>query len=241
MIELKNVSFRYGSRTEFGGVSHINLTIRDGETVLLTGASDCGKTTVTRLINGLVPQFFAGELSGEVILDGTYRVDQAELYETARLVGSVFQNPRSQFFNVDTDSEIAFGCENMGMPEDEIRRRMAYTVDEFGIKKLLHRSIFRLSGGQKQRVAIASAIAGDRDIIVFDEPTSGLDLAHMKEIAENIKLLQKAGKPILMVTHDPELIAECCDFYVFMESGKVLWSDRMSEKTAARLNQFFSI
>ena len=132
MIELKNVTFEYGSAegaaggigepVSNGSLKNINLKINEDEFVLLTGGSGCGKTTILRLINGLIPNFFEGSLEGSVTVDD-FDVSHAELYDTAKSVSTVFQNPRSQFFNVDTTSELAFACENQGMEESEILRR----------------------------------------------------------------------------------------------------------------------
>ena len=118
MIELQKVSFSYSGQ-ENGSLHDISLTITDGECILLCGRSGCGKTTITRLINGLIPNFYSGELTGRVLVDGQ---DLAGLpmYQIAAKVGSVFQNPRTQFFNVDTDSEIAFGIENEARPPQEL-------------------------------------------------------------------------------------------------------------------------
>ena len=113
MIEFKHVSFSYDlnmeqeDTQEIDNLHDINLTVNDGECVLLCGKSGCGKSTLTRLVNGLIPHFYPGKLTGEVLLDGR-DISKMPMYETASLVGSVFQNPRTQFFNVDTDSEIAF-------------------------------------------------------------------------------------------------------------------------------------
>ena len=147
MVELKHVSFRYGSEESEGelasSLSDVSLTVRDGEFVLLTGPSGCGKTTILRLINGLIPHFYPGMLTGSVTIDGQ-RVQERELYETAVQVGTVFQNPRSQFYNVDTTGELAFGCENRGLPEREIYERIDNTVSRFHLEKLTkHLSSFR--------------------------------------------------------------------------------------------------
>jgi len=120
MIHIQNVSFTY-EQADTPSLKNINLSVKTGECVLLCGKSGCGKTTMTRLVNGLVPHFYPGKLTGEVLLDGR-NISEIPMYETASLVGSVFQNPRTQFFNVDTDSEIAFGVENRGSDSRAIRR-----------------------------------------------------------------------------------------------------------------------
>ena len=151
MISFEYVSFGYdGSRETLAG---LNAAIRPGECVLLCGASGCGKTTVTKLINGLIPAFTPGcRLEGRVEVDG---LDPAKtpMHQLARKVGSVFQNPKSQFFNLDTDSELAFGLENAGCPPEEIHARVAETVEALGLESLCGQSIFSLSGGQKQLLA----------------------------------------------------------------------------------------
>ena len=154
MITMDHVSFGYGESQET--LSQVSMAVAPGECVLLCGASGCGKTTVTKLINGLIPAFIPGcRLEGRVEVDGA---DPAKtpMYELARKVGSVFQNPKSQFFNLDTDSELAFGLENEGRPPEEIRSRVKDTVEALHLKDLLGRSIFSLSGGQKQLLAFGS-------------------------------------------------------------------------------------
>ena len=173
MITMEHVSFGYGESQET--LSQVSMAVAPGECVLLCGASGCGKTTVTKLINGLIPAFTPGcRLEGRVEVDGA---DPAKtpMYELARKVGSVFQNPKSQFFNLDTDSELAFGLENEGRPPEEIRSRVKDTVEALHLKDLLGRSIFSLSGGQKQLLAFGSVYAMGPEIFVLDEPTANLD------------------------------------------------------------------
>ena len=142
MIKIDHISFSYGEENEnTGGVRDIDLNIEDGQFVVLCGESGCGKTTVTRLINGLIPHYCEGKMTGEVWVNGA-KVSEQPLYDTAAVVGSVFQNPRSQFFNVNTTSEITFGCENLGQPEKDIRERLAKTVRDFRREKLRDRNIF---------------------------------------------------------------------------------------------------
>ena len=121
MIEFENVSFSYQGQ-EHNGLHEINLKISDGECVLFCGRSGCGKTTITRLVNGLIPQFYQGELQGRILVDGQ-KISNLPMYQIASKVGSVFQNPRTQFFNVDTDSEISFGIENEALPPKELAER----------------------------------------------------------------------------------------------------------------------
>ena len=166
MIEIKNTSFHY-TGLDKGGLKNINLKIMDSECVLLCGASGCGKTTLTRLINGLIPHFYKGALSGEVIVNDK-NIGEQELYSLAGVVGSVFQNPRSQFFSVDTDGEITFGPENIGLPKEEILKRKKNVITELNLRDLMNRSLFELSGGEKQKIACGSVAALLPHIILLD-------------------------------------------------------------------------
>ena len=175
MISIRNVTFSY-SGTGQGKIEDINLDIEKGSCVLLCGRSGCGKTTITRLINGLIPYFYEGELSGSVEVDGM-EISKTPMYQIAEKVGSVFQNPRSQFFNTDTDSEIAFGMENLAWPLEKMLPRVKETLKAINIDNLSGRGISQLSGGEKQKVAFASVYAMAPDIFVLDEPSSSLSAA----------------------------------------------------------------
>ena len=219
MIKIENVRFRH-QEAENWSVKNLSLTIPDGQCVLLCGSSGSGKTTVTRLINGLIPHFYEGEMEGKVLVDDL-DVTTAELYETAKQVGSVFQNPRSQFFCVDTTSEIAFGCENMGMPEAEIQSRVDRVTEELNIEALLGRSIFELSGGEKQKIACASVSALQPQIMVLDEPTSNLDMTAMEDLRKIILDWKSQGKTVIIAEHRLHWLTELCDRVVYMKDGCV--------------------
>lgn len=219
MIKLKDVSFTYSGENR-GGVKGINLNISKGEFVVLCGESGCGKTTITRLINGLIPHFYEGDLKGSVTIDGK-EISKQPLYDTAKLVGSVFQNPRSQFFNVDTTSEIAFGCENFGMPEGEIKNRIEKTVNSFKIEKLLGRSIFHLSGGEKQKIACSSVSAMEPEVFVMDEPSSNLDISSIKELSDILRQWKKQGKTIIVSEHRLFYMKGLADRFVYVRNGQI--------------------
>ena len=217
--KLENVTFRY-SNGDSGALNSVDLEIKSGECLLLCGSSGCGKTTVTRLLNGLIPHYYEGELQGEVISAGR-NIRDVSIEDLAGTVGSVFQNPRSQFFCVDTDAEIAFGCENMGLPEDEVRRRSAEAVASMHIEKLLGRSIFNLSGGEKQKIACAGVSAMLPRMIVHDEPTSNLDLDAIDELRTIISGWKAQGRTIVIAEHRLGWLEGICDRVIFMENGSI--------------------
>ena len=219
MIEFKNVSFAYPDSAD-GGLKNIDLTIPDGQCVLLCGRSGCGKTTLTRLINGLIPQFFAGELRGKVLLDGE---DLAGLpmYRIADKVGSVFQNPRTQFFNVDTDGEIAFGMENAAVPQEQMKRRVTETAKALRIENLLGRNIFALSGGEKQKIAFASVYAMNPEVYLLDEPSSNLDMTAIGELREHLRLIKSQGKTVIVAEHRLYYLTDVADRIIYLENGRI--------------------
>lgn len=220
MIELENVSFEYFGETN-GKLSNINLKIKKGQCVLLCGRSGCGKTTVLRLINGLIPDYFEGTLKGK-ILYGEKNISEMEMYERASFVGSVFQNPRTQFFNVDTDSEIAFGMENMGTDPKEMTVRMEETSRKLNIENLRKRDIFELSGGEKQKIAFASVYAMRPEIFLLDEPSSNLDTATIEELKEQMKVIKEEGKTIIVSEHRIYYLMDIVDRVIYLEQGNII-------------------
>ncbi len=222
MINFNNTFFKYKSESgKSPTVSILDLEVKAGEVVALTGESGCGKTTVVRLINGLCPNFYEGDIAGAISVNGQNPSSQ-ELFETAGCVGSIFQNPRTQFFNVDTTSEIIFAAENQGLEKEEIQNRFEEVVSSFHIQKLLGRSIFELSGGEKQKIACASVAMMDNDIIVMDEPSSNLDLRGIEELRKIIEKWKAEGKTIIIAEHRLYYLRDLLDRLLIMKDGEIV-------------------
>jgi len=222
-----DISFSY-TQADKPSLSHINLTIREGECVLLCGKSGCGKTTMTRLLNGMVPDFYDGTLDGQVQIKGLDPTN-CSMYELSKVVGTVFQNPRTQFYTVNTTSEIAFGCENHGLPPEEIQKRVMKAASDLHIETLLDRNIFELSGGEKQKIAFASIYALNPEIYVLDEPSSNLDCFAVRELQSILELLKRQGKTIVLAEHRTWYLDHLVDRAILLEEGEIVQEYSMQE------------
>lgn len=227
-VNLQNLCFNYQASENMdqpdtknlSALNDISISIKKGECILLTGISGCGKTSVLRTINGLIPNYYEGKLLGSIEVLGE-SIKEKPIYDISKKVSTVFQNPKSQFFNLDTTSEILFFLENMGTPFEKMHQRLNFISEFLNIKHLLDRNIFNLSGGEKQMIAIASALAADTDIIVMDEPTSNLDLYYIEKIAEVISLLKKSGKTLIISEHRLYFLNELIDRAFLIKEGKL--------------------
>ena len=228
VIETKKLTYTYPGGTK-PSIRDISIKIEKGEFVLITGPSGCGKTTLCRCFNGLIPHFYQGELKGEVFVTGL-KVAEHPIYELAKHVGLVFQNPENQLFALSVEKDVAFGLENLGMAREEIRKRVDWAMKLTGIYELRERAPNELSGGQQQRVAIASVLAMQPEVIVLDEPTSFLDPLGAKKIFEVIyELNRKLGITVVLVEHRLDLTARYADHIIIMDNGKVVLEGKPRE------------
>ena len=220
MIELKNISFSYANSRENSGIRRIDLAVKKGELVILAGKSGCGKTTLTRVLNGLCPQFYPGNLTGNYLLDGQDAL-KMPIHQLGTMVGSVFQDPRSQFFTTNTTDEIALGMENIPLERAVMQERVKAVCAQMNIDRLLDRRIFPLSSGEKQLVAIASICAMEPKVIVMDEPSANLDSDAMTRLGTLLYRLKEAGHTIILSEHRFHYVRDSFDRLVFMENGEI--------------------
>ncbi|MCR5328242.1 MAG: ABC transporter ATP-binding protein [Saccharofermentans sp.] len=218
MILFENYSFTYGKEAGESGIHNIDITINQGECVLLCGSSGCGKSTLLRSVNGIIPHLIPGISEGKVIVSGL-EVQKTEMYELAKVTSSVFQNPKSQFFNTDVESEIVYSLENQGIDVNIIDNRLVKTVSELKLQDLTGRNMFELSGGEKQKIAFAGAYISDTPVILLDEPTANLDPDSITKIRNIIIKMKAKGKTILIAEHRISWLNGIADRVVYMRNG----------------------
>lgn len=220
MIEIKNVDFFYETAESESSLKNVSVTVPKGQVVLLCGESGSGKTTFGRLINGLIPCYYDGKMDGQVFVN---KISTAgiQLHELAETVGSVFQNPKSQFYTLLTDTEIVFACENIGMERSEIFSRFEKTVQDFHMEKLLGKNVSQLSGGEKQKIACACVSMLEPPIFILDEPTSNLDIGAIRELKKIIRKWKDSGKTILIAEHRLWWTKDLIDRVLIFREGEI--------------------
>ena len=221
VIETRDLTYNYPGAKK-PSIKDVSITIESGEFVILTGPSGCGKTTLCRCFNGLIPHFYGGKLEGEVVVAGCKVADHS-IYELARHVGLVFQNPENQLFALSVEKDVAFGLENLAVPRDDMKKRVDWALQMTGIEELSERPPHELSGGQQQRVAIACVLAMQPEIMILDEPTSFLDPVGAQKIFEVInELNRKLGITIILVEHRLDLASKYANHVIVMDEGTVV-------------------
>ncbi|OLF47762.1 ABC transporter ATP-binding protein [Streptococcus cuniculi] len=197
------------------------LKIAKGQCLVLCGPSGSGKSSLLHLINGLVPEYYQGEIEGSLRI-GPIPYQEASVELLASHVSSVFQNPATQFFHQEVLQELVFPCENQGLDRAVISKRLAEVVEQFRLEPLLPREMTSLSGGQKQVVAIGTAAMQGTDIMVFDEPTANLDEAGVRRVQELLTALKKEGKTLIIAEHRLAYLAEIADSYAYFHEGDLV-------------------
>ncbi len=221
MISIKNLTYYYPG-FEDAVLDNINLTVEEGEFILLLGPSGCGKSTLVQCLNGIIPKIASGDLSGEIFINKK-NVRDHKVYELSTDVGLVFQNPDTQLFGLTVEEDVAFGPENLGIEREGIRARVKHSLETVGLEDFKDRFTFTLSGGEKQRTAIAGNLAMEPKILVLDEPTSDLDPAGTKEVFETLKHLNRDRKiTIILIEHKIDEVMGLADRSVVMDKGRII-------------------
>ncbi len=222
ILDVQKLNFRYPEAPR-KAVVDFDLTVGEGEVVVLAGPSGCGKSTLLRAMNGLIPHMYTGEYSGDVRVSGM-SVKDSSMRELAQTVGFLFQNPENQIFMFTVERDVAFGLENLGVPRPEMRKRVDEAIGLLGIEALSQRAPHELSDGQKQRVALAGVLAMRPKLIILDEPTSLLDPRTAMELVDLVgKLRKELGTTFVVVEHRLDLLVKVADRMVVMSQGaKVL-------------------
>lgn len=221
MIKLENLTFRY-SGAEKLTLQDVNLEVEDGEFILITGPSGGGKSSLCRCLNGLIPHFYGGKISGRLEVQGL-NVMKHSTKELATKVGMVFQDPENQLVAMDVERQIAFGLENLAFPRDLIAKRMEESLDTLGVANLRYRQVHTLSGGEKQRVVIASVLALHPDILVLDEPTSELDPKGAEEVLNVVERLNdELGITVILIEHRLDRVVHLVDRLIILHEGRVI-------------------
>ncbi|MBI5953774.1 MAG: ABC transporter ATP-binding protein [Chloroflexi bacterium] len=219
-LVVDNLSFRYRDR-QGAAIHNLSFTADPGEVLLIAGASGCGKTTLIRCINGLIPRSYKGEISGKVSVFGE-DVSGWKLSQISQKIGTVLQDPERQILGTKVLNEVAFGLENLGMTRKEIFSRVDEALDFLKISHLRNRETFNLSGGEKQKVALAGILAMRPSIVLLDEPLASLDPASAQDTLDAVRLLADQGLSILMVEHRVEDVLRIKpERVMFMSEGEI--------------------
>jgi energy-coupling factor transporter ATP-binding protein EcfA2 len=223
ILQISNLTFRYRDRPE-PAVRDISFSLGRGEMLLLSGSSGCGKTTLVRCINGLIPRSYRGEIQGSILLRGE-ESGPMTLGQISQIVGTVLQDPERQIVASHVMQEVAFGLENLALPRDEVESRVMGTLDYLGIGHLAERETFSLSGGEKQKVALAGALAMKPSILLLDEPLASLDPASAHEALALFRRLADEGISILIIEHRVEsVLAVRPDRTMYMQNGQIVFT-----------------
>jgi energy-coupling factor transport system ATP-binding protein len=217
---IENLSFRYRSRNELA-LKDVNLRVEAGQVLLIAGASGCGKTTLARCINGLIPRSYKGELTGRILIQGQ-DIRNLSLARISQLIGTVLQDPERQILGTKVLNEVAFGLENLQLSRKEIIQRVDAALERLKISHLRERETFHLSGGEKQKVALAGVLAMQPSLLMLDEPLASLDPASAQETLDIVRQLANEGMTILLIEHRVEDVLRITpEQTIYMTGGEI--------------------
>jgi energy-coupling factor transport system ATP-binding protein len=226
-LVIENLSFRYRDR-QGAAIHAISFEAQPGEVLLIAGASGCGKTTLIRSINGLIPRSYKGEVTGRVLVMGE-DVKNWTLARISQKIGTVLQDPERQILGTKVINEVAFGLENLGLPREEIYQRVDEALQFLKIPQLRDRETFNLSGGEKQKVALAGILAMRPSILLLDEPLASLDPASAQDTLDTVRQLADDGMTVLMVEHRVEDVMRIHpERVMFMSEGEIRYLGNLS-------------
>ena len=228
IIQIENLTYQY-AHTDKPALVDINLSIKQGEYLAIIGPCGAGKTSLALSLNGIVPHMTVGEMRGKVLVDGI-DTTQTQVRDLAHIVGMVFDNPEYQLSQSTVLSEMAIGLENIGIPRDEMLKRIVVALEIVGLSGLEERSPLALSGGQQQRLAIAAALSMYPKVLVLDEPTSNLDPMGKEEVfAVTARLNQEKQMTVVIVEHEVEVIASYADRVIVLDKGQIVNSGNVND------------
>jgi energy-coupling factor transporter ATP-binding protein EcfA2 len=228
IIRIENLTYQY-AHTDKPALVDINLSIKKGEYLAIIGPCGAGKTSLALSLNGIVPHMTVGEMRGKVLVDGI-DTTQTQVRDLAHIVGMVFDNPEYQLSQSTVLSEMAIGLENIGIPRDEMLKRIVVALEIVGLSGLEERSPLALSGGQQQRLAIAAALSMYPKVLVLDEPTSNLDPMGKEEVfAVTARLNQEKQMTVVIVEHEVEVIASYADRVIVLDKGQIVNSGNVND------------
>ncbi|HFH9836950.1 TPA: ABC transporter ATP-binding protein [Streptococcus suis] len=219
-ISLKNIEITYLGAAK-PALQIKELTIPTGQCVALCGPSGSGKSSLLKLLNGLIPEYYPAQLAGQAFL-GQLNIGQTSVEELSYYVASVFQNPATQFFHTQVLHELVFPCENQGLSRDEIAKRLQQVNALFQLEEFYDKPIFQLSGGQKQLVALATATMQGSPVLLLDEPTANLDQVGVQKVKETLHKLKQEGRTILIAEHLLAYLGDLADRYLYFQDGQLV-------------------
>ena len=226
MIRAEKLTFNYEESND--GIKDIDFSVKNSEVILLAGDSGSGKSTLLKCLNGLIPETVEGSLEGKLYFEDK-KYSELRMFELNEKIGSVFQNPRSQFFTTNSTAELVFPMENYGYTKELMDERLEALTEKFGLHPLLNRNIFEISSGERQLLALASAMALNQKVVIFDEPSANLDYGNAMKLGKIISGMKKSGITVIVADHRFYYLKGLIDRVFLIEDGRLSQFDSEEE------------